>query len=182
MRLIVTMMLALVVTSATTGCSTMKRYTGGKDGAAASAPATAEDCDRLFGERLNAGDLDGLVALYEPEGTLVRQDGSAAIGTAAIRAELAPLLEERPHITMNVVRVLTAGDDLAVLHNHYQVTGTGRDGKRTTLNGRAIEVVRRQRDGTWRFAVDDPNGGGPPVSAPANKTRKPGGKRARKRS
>jgi hypothetical protein len=29
-------------------------------------PRTPEDCDRLFGECLDAGDVDGLVALYDP--------------------------------------------------------------------------------------------------------------------
>jgi uncharacterized protein (TIGR02246 family) len=182
MRLIVTMMLALAVTTAATGCTTMRR-SGAKEAATANAPATAEDCDRLFAERLNAGDLDGLVALYEPDATLVRQDGSAAMGTAAIRAELAPLVDARPQITMNVVRVLTAGDDLAVLYNDFHMTATGPDGKRTALDGRAVEVVRRQRDGTWRYAVDDPTARGvSQPSAAAPKTKKPAGKRGKKRS
>jgi hypothetical protein len=29
-------------------------------------PRTPEDVDRLFGEHMNAGDLDALVGLYEP--------------------------------------------------------------------------------------------------------------------
>jgi len=33
---------------------------------------------------------------------------------------------------------------------------TGPDGQPTAMAGKAIEVVRRQADGTWRFIVDDP--------------------------
>jgi uncharacterized protein (TIGR02246 family) len=124
------------------------------------AARTPEECDRLFGERLNAGDVDGLVALYEPGATLVRQDGSAATGTAAIRQELAGLMTSGPHIAMHVVRVVRGGDDVAVLHNDWQATATGRDGEPVRLSGRALEVVRRQPDGTWRFVIDDPDGRG----------------------
>jgi uncharacterized protein (TIGR02246 family) len=116
-----------------------------------------EDTDRLFGERMNAGDVDGLVALYEPGATLVRQDGTPATGHAAIRAELAGILGVKPHVTMNVTKVLRGGGNVAVLYNDWHATGTDRNGKRLTLSGRASEVVRRQPDGTWRFVIDDPD-------------------------
>src|SRR5207249_1628149 len=35
---------------------------------------TPEDCDRLFAEHVNAGDLEALLALYEPGCSLVRAD------------------------------------------------------------------------------------------------------------
>lgn len=115
-----------------------------------------EDVDRLFAERLNAGDLDGLVALYEPAGVLVRDDGTPAAGAAAIRGELAGIVALRPRITMHVVRVIEAGGDLAVLSNDWRASATAPDGSALALAGRATEVVRRQADGTWRFAFDDP--------------------------
>src|SRR5262245_55525736 len=136
---------------------------------------TPEDCDRLFGERLNAGDLDGLVALYEPNATLVRDDGSQATGTEAIRAELAKLLEMHPHITMNVLRVRKGGGDIAVLDDDWHATGK-LNGKKVDVAGHASEVVRRQKDGTWRFVIDDPDARGPRVDltkrAPAKGARR----------
>jgi uncharacterized protein (TIGR02246 family) len=133
------------------------------------AARTPEDCDRLFGERLNAGDVDGLVALYEPGATLVREDGSAATGTAAIRAELTGFLALRPRIAMHVVRVVTGGGDVAVLHNDWQATGADAEGRAVAFAGGASEIVRRQRDGSWRFVIDDPyargTGGGPSASS-----------------
>jgi len=32
----------------------------------------------------------------------------------------------------------------------------GPDGAIIEQRGKAVEVVRRQADGTWRFAIDDP--------------------------
>jgi len=120
------------------------------------AALSPEDCDRLFAEHINAGDVDGVAKLYEPRASLVQQDGSAATGTAAIRDALAGFAALRPRLSMNVTRVVRAGDDLAVLYNDWSLRGTGPDGQPLEMTGRAIEVVRRQRDGTWRFAVDDP--------------------------
>jgi uncharacterized protein (TIGR02246 family) len=160
-----TMMLAIGLTL-TTGCAGMQRHH--ETAATENAPETAEDCDRLFGERLNAGDVDGLVALYEPNATLMRQDGSAAIGTAAIRTEFAGFVEARPQITMNVVHVSTSGEDVALLHNEWHLTAAGRDGKPVVARGSAVEVVRRQSDGTWRFAIDEPWGGGGGMTPPAH--------------
>ena len=121
-------------------------------------PRTPEDTDRLFAERINVGDVDGVVALYEARATLVRQDGTSAIGTAAIRDEIAALAALRPRIAMHVVKVISGGDDVAVLYNDWRATGTGPDGAHLEISGHATEVVRRQADGTWRFIVDDPNG------------------------
>ena len=45
-------------------------------------PRTPEDCDRLFAEHVNAGDLDALLALYEPACCLVQADGTVATLTA----------------------------------------------------------------------------------------------------
>jgi uncharacterized protein (TIGR02246 family) len=118
-------------------------------------PRTPEDCDALFARCVNGGDLDGLVSLYEPAATLVQQDGSSATGHDAIRQALAPLVGAKATIRMNVTRVIRAGDDLAVLYNDWTGTIGGPDGA-VEMTGRAMEVVRRQPDGSWRFAVDDP--------------------------
>lgn len=118
---------------------------------------TPEDVDRLFGERVNAGDLDGLVALYEPDATLVTQDAGTLRGRAAIREYLSGLTAMKATIDMGTSRVVPAGTDLAVVHHDWQATITMPDGQQTTLTGKATEVVRRQPDGTWLFALDDPD-------------------------
>ena len=117
---------------------------------------TPEECDRLFGEYLNAGALEPLAALYEPGASLVQQDGSVVTGHPALREALRGFVAMRPRIRMNVVKVVKAGDDLAVLYNDWTLRADGPDGKPAELAGRAMEVVRRQPDGTWLFAVDAP--------------------------
>ena len=53
-----------------------------------------------------------------------------------------------------------AGDDIAVLYNDWTLSATGPDGAAFTDQGKATEIVRRQRNGTWRFVVDDPRARG----------------------
>ena len=121
---------------------------------------TPEECDRLFAQHVNTGNLDALVALYEPRATFVPQQGSPVTGTAGIREALAGFAAMKPKLTMNVTKVVSAGDDLAVLYNDWSMSATGADGAAVSGSGKAIEIVRRQPDGTWRFVVDDPFGRG----------------------
>jgi uncharacterized protein (TIGR02246 family) len=120
------------------------------------AARTPEDLDRLFTEHMAAGDVDAIVALYEPGGVLVSAEGVPTIGHAAIRAALARLAAMRPQMTMNVRRVVRTADDLAVVYNDWKMAAVDPNGREVTMAGKAIEVSRRQGDGGWLFAVDDP--------------------------
>jgi len=117
---------------------------------------TPGDCDRLFEDHVNAGDVEAVVALYEEGGSLVQHDGAVAIGHAAIRGVITRLVVMRAALRNDVVRVVEAGEDLALLYNDWSMSARARDGNPIQTVGKAIEVVRRQPDGTWRFAIDDP--------------------------
>lgn len=117
---------------------------------------TPEDCDRLFAERVNSGDLDGVLALYEDRGCYVLHDG-VATGPAAIRPVVEQLMASKPRLECEVKRVVRAGG-LALLYNDWRVTVGGDDDLSIERTGKALELVRRQADGTWLFVIDDPYG------------------------
>ena len=117
---------------------------------------TPADVDRLFGEHVNAGDLDALVDLYEADATLGQLDGTAVRGRRAIREALNGLSAAQAKIEMNVVKVVEGGSDVAVLMNDWRMKAVAPDGKPVEMTGKALEVVRRQRNGTWRFVIDLP--------------------------
>ena len=116
-----------------------------------------EEIDPLFAQALNAGDLDALMALYEPNASLMPSPGKIAVGTAEIREGLSGFLAARPNMTLSP-RVVATTDGLALVTSKWEVTLTGADGQRSTMHGQSVEVVRRQADGTWRFAIDLPFG------------------------
>ncbi|MGH7374094.1 MAG: YybH family protein [Candidatus Rokuibacteriota bacterium] len=119
-------------------------------------PTTPEACDRLFVEHVNAGDLDALMSLYEPTCSLVRRDGGLARGHAEIREVLDRLIAMRARMSTEIVKVVPAGDDLAMVYNDWHMSAKRADGQPVEARGKALEVVRRQPDGTWRFILDDP--------------------------
>jgi uncharacterized protein (TIGR02246 family) len=116
-----------------------------------------EDLHRLWIERLNAGDLDGLVALYEPAAAFVAQPGQIVTGHAAIRAACAGLLALNPTATLDVRSVVLAGD-VALLISTWNLAGTDAEGTPVTIAGQTSDVARRQPDGTWLCAIDNPWG------------------------
>jgi uncharacterized protein (TIGR02246 family) len=116
-----------------------------------------EECDQLFAQHMNAGDLDALIALYEPGSTLVQRDGRVVTGTGAIRANFEPVFARKPHIVCEIVKVVTNDvKDLASVHNDWRVVMRGDDGRTIEVSGKAIEIMRRQANGSWRFAIDEP--------------------------
>jgi uncharacterized protein (TIGR02246 family) len=116
-----------------------------------------EEIDPLFAQALNAGDIDALMALYEPQASLMPSPGKVVVGTAAIREALVAFLAGRPNMTLSR-RLVSHTDDLALVTSKWELTMTGADGQRSTMNGQSVEVVRRQGDGSWRFAIDMPFG------------------------
>jgi uncharacterized protein (TIGR02246 family) len=118
-----------------------------------------EDWPRAFEERLNAGDVDGVVALYAPDARFVTPAGGVLEGREAIRSVLAGLVAVRTRFRSRVVRAVTAGD-VAVLYTDFEGESQGAEGRRVPIRSAAIEILRRQPDGAWLLIVGDPNGRG----------------------
>jgi ketosteroid isomerase-like protein len=101
-----------------------------------------EDLERLFVERVNAGDVEGLVALYEPDAVLAFPPGNVATGTETIRQVFNDFLAAGVTLTLGDQQPTLRVGDLALTS--------------TRLNDGAVtaEVARRQPDGTWRWVID----------------------------
>lgn len=117
------------------------------------------DVDRLFAEALNAGRLDDLVALYEPQAALAPMPDKLVTGTAAIREAFAQFVAGKPSMSLTP-RVIAQTGDLAVVTAKWDLAMTGSDGKPAKMSGQSVEIVRRQADGRWLFAIDLPFGTG----------------------
>ena len=105
---------------------------------------TPADLGRLFLERANAGNADGLAALYEPDAVLAFPSGATTVGRDAIRAVYADLLADRPRFEPGRPAPALVRGDLALTSTVLA------DGSVTA------EVARRQPDGTWLWAIDQP--------------------------
>ncbi len=109
-----------------------------------------EDLTRLFVERANAGDAEGLALLYEPEAVVAYPPGQTTVGRAAIRAMYEGMLARVPRLELEPPLATFLAGDLALTSTRR------RDGR-----GIRIQVARRQSDGSWLRAIDWPE---PPAS------------------
>ena len=100
------------------------------------------------------------MALYEPNVRYVLDSGEVITGRAAIREAAQAALNYKIKFTFTVKAVLSSDGDLALTTTTWSATGINpEDGAPLTLSGKSAEVVRRQPDGTWLFAIDNPHGG-----------------------
>ena len=113
------------------------------NGEAAERARQPEDLDRLFLERANAGDVEGVVNLYEPGAVLAFPPGRLVTGRQAIREVYVGFLASRPRLSGTIRPAIRNGD--------VAITSTVRAGNAT------VEVARRQPDGTWLWLIDQPS-------------------------
>jgi ketosteroid isomerase-like protein len=104
----------------------------------------------LFLSAFNRGDVEALVALYEPGAALVSSDGPV-VGHQAIGAAYQRMLAGGARMELETRAVVESPEGLAVLHASWTYHRGG-----TATPGLSTEVVRRQPDGTWLFVIDEP--------------------------
>jgi uncharacterized protein (TIGR02246 family) len=119
--------------------------------------AAIEKTIQGFFEAFNRRDLDSLIALYEPNATMVPRLGQMAEGRAAIREALNGFLAMKPVLTLEKKSLVIAGD-IALLIVQATLRGKGPDGAPMHMEHTSSDVLRRQRDGRWLFVIDNPWG------------------------
>jgi len=112
-------------------------------------------------EMIQAGDIDGLIQLYDPDVVMMMEPGKVEVGLDALREFFAPLLALRPKMKFTRVSLLEA-DGVAQLSYRWESTATAPDGSVIEHKGVSSDVVRRRPDGSWAVIIDNPNGGASP--------------------
>jgi ketosteroid isomerase-like protein len=107
-----------------------------------------------FTEYFNSGDIEGLVSLYEDGAALIPEPGTVLTDAAGLRAALQGLLDTKGTITIVSTSAMVTGD-LALTHSHWRIDVPGGE----SIEHTSAEVARRQPDGTWKYAIDNPYGG-----------------------
>ena len=103
----------------------------------------------------NAGDIDAIVACYEPEACFVSKSGRAYRGAVELRDLYRAMLSNRPQAKLDVRKIIPSGGDLALVIVEW-TEWTSSETKR--WGATATDIVRKQSDGTWKLALDIPYG------------------------
>jgi uncharacterized protein (TIGR02246 family) len=146
------------------GASSACRPKGGGDpeGARAAASLSAEDVARIrsadsaFMASANAGDADGVAAVYAEEGSLLAPNLPPQKGRDAIKAFWGGFLDAY------TVRFEVASDtiegrgDLAYNQGRYRFTAVpkAKGAPGVADEGKFVEILKKQPDGSWKYVVD----------------------------
>lgn len=104
-----------------------------------------------------AGDLEAVMATFEPTGALVGQPGMVAEGPAALRGAFEGFMGIKPQITITGQEIVQAGD-IALHSTTWDMKGAAPDGSVIEQSGFSVVVLRKQADGQWLIAIDNPFG------------------------
>ena len=114
-----------------------------------------EDITRLFVERANARDPEGIAALYEEQAVMAYPPGALTTGRAAIRELWARVLPGAPRFAPEEPPPALVSGDIAL------TATVARDGA-----GARAQVARRQPDGSWLRLLTSPSSRRPAAEAP----------------
>jgi hypothetical protein len=101
-----------------------------------------QDLERLLVSRQRAGDVDGMLALFDPHAVIDSGNGRLTAGQKAIRAFYEELVATGRKFEFGDQRPAIINGDLALTSTRLP------DGSVTA------EVARRQGDGTWLWVID----------------------------
>ena len=108
----------------------------------------------LFAKYWNSQDFEGLRSLYEDEAVYVQGPGMPNLEGAG------PIVEGLRAFAGGTMTILSSASvvrgDIALTHNRWSLQYPGGS---DPMQGETAEVVRRQPDGQWRYAIDNPSGG-----------------------
>jgi ketosteroid isomerase-like protein len=102
-----------------------------------------QDLERLLVVRQRSGDIEGMVALFEPDAVIHTDDGRMIQGHAEMRAYYGEIAAAGRVFSMGGQRPALVNGDLALTSSRSS------DGTTTA------EVARRQPDGTWLWVIDE---------------------------
>jgi uncharacterized protein (TIGR02246 family) len=130
--------------------------------AAAHQPLAATDLaairatDSAFASAANAGNAAGVAANYVPDAQLMPPNQPVVQGREAVQKFWGGLLgayQVKFQVTADEVE---GRGDLAYARGHYTLDGTPKAGGAPAMHdqGKYLEILRRQPDGRWLYAVD----------------------------
>ncbi len=103
------------------------------------------------------GDVAAVMSCYETDAVIVTQPGEAKTGPFAVRAVLDYFASISATFTV-VDRAFLEADGVALHLSVWNLRGCDPAGAEIRAIGRSSDVVRRQPDGSWLIAVDNPWG------------------------
>ena len=117
--------------------------------------STPHALPELFLHGLNAGDVEAVVGLYEPDGAVSPDPSKTVRGREAIRAMVTGFLAQELKFVLQDSEVVEVGD-VALIRAQWTVRTTDADGNSQDMKIAPTLVARRQAEGHWLVVIDRP--------------------------
>lgn len=114
-----------------------------------------EETLQSFYAAFNDRDVERLLALFEPHAVYVTASGQHACTPADIRTALQRTLDKETRIVQGTRQTIIAGD-IALMMSNWSLAPVADDSD--PVGGTSTIVFRRQPDGDWLIAIDNPIG------------------------
>lgn len=108
---------------------------------------------------MKQGNLEEALSMYKPTASFVAKPGVVVTGIHSLREALAGFAAMKPVLSVEAYQVVEAGD-IALYCSRWNLRAKDPEGKPVEMSGQATNVLRRQPDGNWLIAVDNPWGTG----------------------
>jgi ketosteroid isomerase-like protein len=118
---------------------------------------TPSSAVRMADEAFNHGDIDGMLAFYEEDATMLFAPNEILKGKAALRQALCQLSAMKLVAKHHKSHVIEAGD-IALWVSNWSVAGMSADSSPISRHGSGSTVLRKGSDGGWRVAIENPWG------------------------
>jgi len=115
------------------------------------------DTIKKLRKAMNKGDVETALSCYQDQAALMAQPGNIARGRDAIRTGLEGFVSLKLSLRGEAHQLVEAGD-IALYCSRWMLIGTSPEGKHVEMTCISSDVLRRQNDGQWLIAVDNPLG------------------------
>jgi ketosteroid isomerase-like protein len=117
--------------------------------------AAIRDADAQWSKTAGAGDLDGTVAYYTEDASVLAPNAPIASDKQSIRGAWASLLGSGASISWQATKVEVArSGDLAYIQGTYKLTSKQDEQVNLVDRGKFVEVWKKQADGKWKVVTD----------------------------
>jgi uncharacterized protein (TIGR02246 family) len=137
---------------------------GPKESPGSNAPAALSPADEAriravdsaFMVAANAGDAEGVAAVYAADAALLAPNLPPQKGRDAIKAFWGGFLDAYAVRFEVVSDTIEGRGDLAYNHGHYRFTAVpkAKGAPGTADEGKFIEILKKQPDGNWKYVLD----------------------------
>ena len=116
-------------------------------------PKNPEEVHQALATAWNTGDVNNILNLYEKDGVLVPEPGTSIQGKINIKEALLGFLKTKGEFEIETTYCVRSGD-VAISRSIWRI----REGGAIQIEAKGTELLRKQADGTWLFAIDHPFG------------------------